>query len=314
MFWLVWRQHRVEALTAVVLLALVSVPVILTGTAMHAEYDASGLAACAGSCSQLEDQFNGRYSEWANRLLWAAFLPALVGVFVGAPLLAREFEQGTWRLAFTQSVSRTRWLVTKLALVGAGAVVAAIAFGSLLSWWRGPIDALNGRLKSSAFIVAWPSLGAATLFAFALGVFAGALLRRTIAAMGATLAVYAAVRIPVEEGVRPHYLTPLIRITDPLTPGGLGRGDWVVDEGWVDAAGQRLSEKEEWAIVRQVYGADQGDAGVARYMAEHGLRRFTEYHPAASFVSFQLIEVAVFAGLAAVLLSGAVLLIRRRIG
>lgn len=88
----------------------------------------------------------------------------------------------------------------------------------------------------------------------------------------------------------------------------------MVDEGWLDAAGRRLSEKEEWAIVRQVYGADQGDAGVARYMAEHGLRHFTDYHPAASLVSFQLIEVAVVAGLSAVLLPGAVLVIRRRIG
>src|SRR5262249_9565852 len=149
---------------------------------------------------------------------------------------------------------------------------------------------------------------------FATGVFAGALLRRTIAAMGATLGLYLAVRVPVEEGLRPHYLRPLMRITEPLSSTVLGRGDWVVDEGWVDAAGRRLSEQEEWAIVRQVYGADQGDPGVERYMAEHGLRHFTEYHPAASFVSLQLIEVALFAGLSAVLLAASVLIIRRRIG
>src|SRR5262245_25454796 len=114
MLWLVWRQHRAEALIAALLLALVAVPVIITGRAMHAEYETIG------------DQVLMRYSEWGNRMIWAAFLPALIGVFVGAPLLAREFEQGTWRLAFTQEVSRTRWLVTRLVLVGGGVVVAAV--------------------------------------------------------------------------------------------------------------------------------------------------------------------------------------------
>jgi len=313
MLWLVWRQHRAEALTAALLLALVAVPVIVSGRAMHAEYDSSGLAGCASP--EMCEQFSGRYAEWANRMLWAAFLPALAGVFVGAPLLAREFEQGTWRLAFTQAVSRSRWLVTKLALVGGGAVIAAVAFALLLSWWREPIDAINGRLRSAAFVVAWPSLGAATLFAFSLGVFAGALLRRTIAAMGATLGAYAAIRIPVEEYLRPHYLPPLTKITEPFTPGtGLGRGDWVVDEGWIDAAGRQLSDRDEWAIVRQIYGDGQGDRAVEQYLADHGLRHFTLYHPASSLLSLQLIEVAVFVGLSAALLAATIVLIRRRIG
>jgi hypothetical protein len=106
--------------------------------------DAADPAAHAG-CAQIVDQFVNRHREWANRLAWVAALPALAGVFIGAPLLAREFEYGAWKLAFTQSVTRTRWLVTKLAVVGAGVAAATVAFALLFTWWRGPLDVIDGR-------------------------------------------------------------------------------------------------------------------------------------------------------------------------
>ncbi|MEU8004335.1 hypothetical protein AB0B66_24535 [Catellatospora sp. NPDC049111] len=195
---------------------------------MHAEYTADGVAACVAApdgsgCGRLVAAFLDRHSEWGNRFIWATLLPALVGVFVGPPLLAREFEQGTWRLAFTQSVTRTRWLANRLALVGAGVAALALVLSALFTWWRGPLDAIDGhRLRTTSFVVAAPSLVGATMFAFAVGVLAGALLRRTIAAMGATLACYLAVRLPMEEAVRPYLLSPLVRVTEPGVAAGTG--------------------------------------------------------------------------------------------
>jgi hypothetical protein len=322
--WLTWRQHRAEFLVAAGLLLLAALPLIVSGMTMHEQYRADGIAGCVadpasrGGCRQLIEQFVDRYAQWSNRLLWAAFLPALAGTFVGAPLLAREFEQGTWRLAFTQSVSRTRWLLTKLALVGSATVVLGAAFGTLFTWWRGPLDEIGGRMGAPAFLIASPSLTAAGLFAFATGVFAGALLRRTIVAMAATLATFLAVRLPLEEYVRPHYREPLVRITEPQLGAGAARlpdTDWVVQNSWVDQAGHRLSDSEEAAIIREVYGgADtlySSDARVESFMIDHGLRHWTEYHPDSSFWTFQAVEAAGFTGLAVVLLAAAVWLVRR---
>jgi hypothetical protein len=189
----------------------------------------------------------------------------------------------------------------------------------LFTWWRGPLDEIEGRMRSAAFVVAAPSLSAGTLFAFAAGVFAGALLRRTIAAMAVTLAAYLVVRIPAEEYARPYYRAPLVRITDPATaPASSGPRDtdWVVDNGWIDGSGRVLSDREEAAIIHEVYTDGHTVYGsgtpIERYLLDHGLRHYTEYQPNSRFWTMQLIESAWFVGAAAVLLAAAVWLVRRR--
>ncbi|MEV4510373.1 transporter [Dactylosporangium sp. NPDC049525] len=314
MLWVTWRQHRAELFAAAVLLVLIAAPLLWTGFAMHAEYRADGVAGCVADpstrpgCEPLIQAFADRHAEWGRRLMWTAFLPALAGVFVGAPLLAREFEQGTWRLAFTQSVSRTRWTVTKLTLVGVTVAAMTATVAALLAWWRGPLDDIHGRLNATSFVIAGPSLTSAALFAFALGVLAGALLRHTIVAMAATLTGFLAVRLTLEEYVRPHYRPPLVRVTEPGavdTPGT----DWTVADGWVDRTGRLVPEHERVAVVRQLAGSG---GSVDRYLLEHGLLHRTEYHPDSSFWPFQAIESGLFVTLAAVLLAAAVWLTRRR--
>lgn len=326
MLWLTWRQHRAELVSALLLLAVLAVPLVVTGTALHAEYRSSGVAACVAAgggsgCGGLVEAFLDRHTEWGNRFVWASFLPALAGVFIGAPLFAREFEYATWRLAVTQTVTRTRWLTVKIALVGAGVAAVTGLCAVLFTWWRTPLDEIGGRLRTAAFVVAAPSLMAVTLFAFALGVLAGVVLRRTIPAMVATLVGYVVVRISTEESLRPHYRTPLHRTTDPATEAGrdgadrLPVTDWTVGESWLDSAGRRLTEDEKADLLQRIYrgGGDVPDGVVADYLATHGMRHYTEYHPASSFWSFQAIEAGVFLGLAAVLLATTIWLVRRRI-
>lgn len=323
MLWLTWRQHRAEALAALLLFVLLAVPIVVGGLAMHDAYRIDGVAACvadsAGAgCSDLVARFVDRHQEWANRLLWAAFLPALTGAFVGAPLLAREFEQGTWRFAFTQTVPRARWLAVKLALVGGSVAVLTAAFAALIGWWRMPLDEISGRMHAPAFLVAVPGLTAAAVFTFAVGVLAGALLQRTVVAMGATLLVFLAVRLPLEEYVRPHYRTPLVRVAEPSTQPAAWRPDrnWTVHSGWVDTTGHRLTDAEEDALLRQVDGGVDAVYGsgvrTERFMLDHGLRHYIEYHPDGRFALFQAIESALFLVPAAVVLVAAVLVVRRR--
>lgn len=321
MLWLTWRQHRAELVSSLLLLGALAAPLIVTGLDLHAEYRASGVAACAGGggggCAGLVEDFLDRHTEWGNRFVWAAFLPALAGVFIGAPLFAREFEHGTWRFAVTQTVTRTRWLTTKIALVGAGVVTVAGLCAALFTWWRTPLDDLGGRMRTAAFVVAPPSLMAVTLFAFALGVLAGVVLRRTIPAMVTTLVTYLVVRITTEESLRPHYRTPLTRTTEPATGGAVDRlpsTDWTVRDSWLDSTGRLLTEGEKTDLLRSIHrGGDAPSDVVENYLATHGMRHYTEYHPAGSFWTFQAIEAALFAGLGATLLVGAVWLVRRRI-
>lgn len=323
MLWLTWRQHRVELVSALLLLAVVAVPLVITGLDLHAEYRSSGVAECVagggdGGCVSLVEEYLDRHTEWGNRFVWVSFLPALAGVFIGAPLFAREFEHGTWRLVVTQTVTRTRWLTAKIALVGAGVVGVAGLCATLFTWWRTPLDEIGGRMRTAAFVVAAPSLMAVTLFAFALGVLAGIVLRRTIPAMVATLVTFVAVRIPTEESLRPHYLTPLSRITDPAQDGETDRlptTDWTVDDGWIDSTGHRFTDAEKADVLHAIYhrSGDVPDNVVENYLAAHGIRRYAEYHPASSFWTFQAIEATVFVGLAASLLAAAVWSVRRRI-
>ncbi len=124
-------------------------------------------------------------------------LPALLGMFWGAPLIARELESGTYRLAWTQGVTRSRWVLTKLAVVGGASMVAAGLMSWMLTWWASPCR--HAQRQSFRFVIFDSSyiapIGYAA-FAFALGVAAGVLWRRTVPAMATTLVVFIAVRVP----------------------------------------------------------------------------------------------------------------------
>jgi hypothetical protein len=192
MLWLTWRQHRAEALGGLLLLAALAALLLVTGLPMHAAYSDQGVAACvagggrAAGCDTLLEQFTRRYVGLGDQVTLLTVLPALAGVFVGAPLLGRELEHGTWRLAWAQGVTRTRWLVVKLALLTATVSVLAVGFTVLFTWWRGPLDGIQGRFDGAAYNFEGAVPTASAVFAFALGTLAGTLARRTIPAMALT--------------------------------------------------------------------------------------------------------------------------------
>jgi hypothetical protein len=230
MIWLTWRQFRGQAIAGAAILAVLAIVLGLTGPHLVSRYDQIGLPSCHSTCTALAGKFIselefGPYGKLFYAGLVVMYLvPALIGIFWGAPLISREFETGSFRLAWNQSVTRTRWVLAKLSLIGLAAVAAAGLFSLAITWWSSPIEqALSEGPPGAHFLPLSPLVfgarGIAPLgyaaFAFALGVTAGVLIRRTVPAMAVTLVIFAGVQLLMPAVVRP-YLIPPVQATAPF--------------------------------------------------------------------------------------------------
>jgi hypothetical protein len=203
--WLAWRQIRPQLLIALALLGSLAVLLIVTGLHLREISSAiDGNRCLPFRCARLTNRYKTLAGGLGPMLL---AIPALLGMFWGAPLVAGELESGSYRLAWTQSVSRREWLTKKLAVVGVAAVVVAGLANWLVNWWYAPLDAVNlNRFDPSVFTERGIVAIGYTAFAFALGVSAGALIRRTLPALLTTLLGFAAARLAVTVWLRPHLL------------------------------------------------------------------------------------------------------------
>jgi ABC-type transport system involved in multi-copper enzyme maturation permease subunit len=244
--------------------------------------------------------------------------PLVIGAFWGAPLIARELESGTHRLAWNQSVTRTRWLVTKLAITGGTAMAFAAVTSLLLSWWAGPIEKAGGlpvgssQLSKFEPIVFGTSgivpIGAAA-FAFTLGVTVGLLLRKTIPAMAVTLSVFVALLIAMPLAVAPHLITPA-QYTRPvvanlatttMTMTGNGEiNDPVTDMpgAWI-LSDQVITKSGSVFVMSGQPACQAGQARCNTWIAAQPLRQHLVYQPANRYWTFQILETLIW--LAAIL-------------
>ena len=190
MIWVTWRQHRPQALTALGVFAFVVVYALAFGLWMRSTFDSdaigsclarSGGAGCGGAISSFLHAAQG--GAGAPLTLVLLVVPGVLGAAVGAPLLGQELERGTWQLAWTQTVPRTRWLVAKLGLIIAGLVVYGAAVTAVVSWSLSPLDQISIRTQPPQFVGEGVALTCSLLCAFGLALLAGLLLRNTIAAM-----------------------------------------------------------------------------------------------------------------------------------
>ena len=208
-----WRQFRSQATVGLAGLVVVAIVLALTGPHLVNVYD-TALAACKASGGQssacnnpVSDTFKGLQIAVMALVL---VVPALIGMFWGAPLIAHELETGTFRLAWTQSVSRLRWLFVKLGLVGTASMLAAGVLSLMVTWWVSPLDKVNhNRFSPSNFALHGFVPAGYAVFAFALAVAVGLLVRRTVPAMAITLAGFIGARLAVTYWLRPHYMRPV---------------------------------------------------------------------------------------------------------
>jgi hypothetical protein len=224
MIWFAWRQFRFQALVVFGLLVAVALFFIVTGPHLADLYGELKVCKAHGDCDSLASSLLNTYNkELPFVQALDLIFPALLGMFWGAPLIARELESGTYRLAWTQGVTRSRWVLTKLAVVGGASMLATGLLSWMFTWWADPINTLNAsRFGSAVFDTSYIAPIGYAAFAFALGVAAGVLWRRTVPAMATTIAAYVAVRVPFDHFVRPHLLSPVTLAASLKSVGNIG--------------------------------------------------------------------------------------------
>ncbi|NGY63178.1 ABC transporter permease [Lentzea sp. NEAU-D13] len=320
MAWLIWRQHRTEVCVLGLLVGLFGIALLVLGTQAHDLFP-GGPARCAGAagadeaCTASFRRLDEQYGFVENLLAAFYLVPVVIGAFLGAPLLARELEDGTWQLAWTQAVPRMRWLAVKLAALAGVTVALTGIFTAVLTWFRQPFDAWEGRFQYDAFDLEGLVPVAYALFAFGVATAAGAILRRSLPAFGVAFGAFLAARMLVALLARPAYATPLTT-TEPISVGGAkdrsvaGFADWTIEHGYADATGRRLSATEYYDLED---AADRAGTNLNQFLHARGIQQFGVYHPADRFWTFQFIEAALFVAVAAVLIGVVVWRVRRRL-
>ena len=344
-----WLQTRNQNLLAAAILAALAVLAAVTGVQLSHLYE-NLVAHCPGNtdCQIAAEQFTGHYTFLQNAFtLIPRVVPALLGIFWGAPLFARELESGTFRLAWTQSVSRSRWLLTKLAIGALATILTAGILTIIITWWSSDLERVNASRYGLFDARDLVPVGYAFL-AFALGTLAGVILRRTVPAMAASLAVFIFVRVGVQLWVRPHLL-PARSMTSSLLGGKefgffsnnggpidlVARADgppnsWVLSTHILNAFGHPSTAAERITFVhkycaaiatppppigsggRSVRLADPAAMESCRRHASQAFHLLVTYQPANHYWPLQLLETAVFVVLALLAMAGCYLWITRR--
>jgi ABC-2 family transporter protein len=325
MTWLTWRQHRKQALYTLIALAALAAVMLPTGLAMHHTYTRSGFAACLAKlptaqitsgntpdCGDLSQQFQNQY-HWATFIaILFVILPALVGIFFGAPLIAREIEAGTHRLVWTQGVSRRHWALVKFGVVGAVTLILAAAYTLGMDWWTQPLVAEGGQMGPIVFDIQGFAPIGYTLFAVALGILASTIWKKVLPAMAITLAGYAVVRVLVETLARPHYMSALTASVPIASNSQFNSNakDWILSQGVINGAGKLVAPNS------QIGCSGGGGGGCDAGLTAHGygagpFSNWQQYQPESRFWEFQGIETGIFLALTAILLFLAIRRIRR---
>jgi hypothetical protein len=306
MMWLTWRQLRSEYIALTAMMALLAGTIAATGIAMRGfEGGIACLSAQAAPTCGGQGDFVRAFGTLFELSGWLNVVPLIIGVFVGAPLVAREVERGTHMLAWTQSVTRARWISFKLVSVVALAAVVGGVFALVMTWWRQPWDLIGSSFTAAGFDLEGVMPVDYSVFAVSLGVLTGTIIGRTLPAMAVTLVGFLAVRLPIEFLLRPHFMTPVtaIGVTNAAPAGA-----WLLDQGLVDSHGHQVFLSQAMQLCNLALTSDPKQAGVC--LARYGIHASVVYQPADRFWPFQLIEGGAYAALSLVCLAVAIAWIR----
>lgn len=335
MIWLTWRQGRTQILAVFGVAAALAIALAVTGPHIASASDSD------------PTQFLSRFAPGSRErnlyllglVLYA--IPAVIGAFWGAPLIAREIESGTHRLVWGQSITRRRWLAVKLGLTALAAATASGLISLAVTWWSSPIDTAiakghgtslfnTARLDPVVFGARGVAPVAYALFALTLGVTIGLVVRRSVPAMAITLTGVVVLQILVPSLVREHLVEPAA-VTTAITQDNMNGlmikgdpdhidsvdqirveatkpGDWEIANQTVNSSGSVVGSLPTWvAHCGGPPGQDDKLSTSRRAcfdrLADEGYQQKVTYQPARAFWSMQWREAGLLVA-AALLLSG----------
>jgi hypothetical protein len=343
MSFLMWRQYRLQAALAALVLAVFAAVLIPSWLQMASQWHTI-LSACtaSGTCGALHQGQTSLGSVVGHDFaILSLMAPAVFGMLVGAPLLAREYESRTFDFAWAQSVTRTRWLLIKVGWVLLAAAVWGGVIAELVTWWSGPRNAaFQNWFQSNYFDQQGIVPIAYSVFATALGIAAGAVSRRTLPAVAIVVGGFIGLRLWTSQDLRLHYMTPVttsFSMTGNFNP---PTGSPQVGGGMTGPNGQVLAQNfnsgntfngvpisslphgcqslaSQASNLTQASNSAQNAANSAQNaanqcLARAGYHNFLTYQPASRYWAFQGIETGIFVAIALVLLAITFYVVRLR--
>jgi hypothetical protein len=336
MTWLTWRQYRAQAAVAALVLAVFATVVLVTGFQLAAQWHTL-LASCTASrtCASLQEGGTSLGSVLGHDIAILSMLaPVLFGVLVGAPLVAHEFEARTSDFTWAQSITRTRWLAVKVGWVLLAAAVWGGVIATLVTWWSGPRNAAFANAFQSNYFDQQGLVPVAySVFATALGIAAGAVLRRTLPAIAIVIGGFIGMRLWISQDLRMHFMTPVTTFYGVAANFNPPAGSINTGGGLINKAGQLVtgsfgnvlidgvpSTSLPAACQRLIPASANGPNGpsgatlnaVYGCLQKAGYRQFLSYQPISRYWAFQGIETGIYLAVAAALIAITFYAVRRR--
>lgn len=307
------RQHR-RSLWAVGALLVLGIGIVVglriwVAVASSAERCADGDITRCGDGSYLSTYARSHTESYlASGGTAVLLLAGLIGVFVAGPLIARELESGTYRLAWAQSASPAQWLAARLALPAALATAGMTVLVLVYRWgWSGirsnPRASGLSWFQSGIHPALGPTAVAYALLAVAVGALCAVVVRRTVLSMSLTALVLGTLMLGF--GKRRYELWPTVRALGGDYPSG---DAWYTESGMLTASGNEIYSKD--CIIQ----ANSAESFRSCLRNRGGITEFVDYHPASHFWPLQLVETGILLVLAAAAVALAFRVLRRRHG
>jgi hypothetical protein len=300
------RLQRTEGLIAAGILALIAALLVPTGIEIANAFHRDGLSACLGanlsqSCSNSVANFLLSYGSIGDLMTWLTLVPGILGVLLAAPFVL-EPAHGTYRLAWTQSITRRRWLAGKLGIAVATALATALVLTLLMTWWRTPFVRLNGRLENASYDFEGTVVFGYVLFALGLAVAVGAVWRKAVPALIIAFGGYFAARLFVDTYLRKHLVAPATATWPASSQGPDLNHALILNVAPSDKFGHFLGTLAPGGpCVRSAGAVRAAISPPCRPPA--GTYMHAVYQPASHFWALQGVETALFGGIALFLIA-----------
>jgi ABC-type transport system involved in multi-copper enzyme maturation permease subunit len=276
MTWVAWRVQRLQFLTAVGAVFIIGLWLVVSG--------------------HFGDSYWSQSTVKGGVLVLTA-LPGLFGLALGASLVGEEVSNQTNRLAWSQSISRTRWLSSKLAVGTAVVVLLTLVLVPILNWWTGAVN-LGLDVQPKLFDITGVVIISYALFAFMLGSTLGAFIQRPAWAFAAGIPVFGIIRLAVG-GLRSLLASPAILIQpfQKAPPNG-----WVLQSGYLPLGRTSPEHGRKWSGYAQ-----QVDSCFNRVSSLVGQEHCAlvahvhwvwQYQPESHYWPLQWTETGIYVGLA----------------